>query len=157
MMLSSRYREAIRSAIKMLRVSLNSGLSQFQQIGNDLRGIEIIWGIFEAVTIRPSSKILIMYFFWIVICVDNLVVLDLLEWVRECFPASESQVISDGRDTCLFGTVVEQLMEPNCKKPEQHEFYWNSVNIQHLLQFLLPFFGKFNLEVDLDHSSSSLW
>ncbi|KAI1728608.1 nup85 nucleoporin domain-containing protein [Ditylenchus destructor] len=105
--LSQRYRLAIRNALKLLEDS-DGSLSRKQKMADELISAETIWSLFESVCIRPTS---------------HSIVVDLVEWGRECF-ASASEVLS---------TLMDDIsaMEPQ-DKPERHELYWNAL-IQQVL------------------------
>lgn len=55
MQLSQRYRLAIQSAIVFLEEETDYLAEERQEIGNDLISAQVIWSLFEAVSIRPSG------------------------------------------------------------------------------------------------------
>lgn len=73
-----------------------------------------------------SKKLLLNFLYF----KDNLIVIDLLEWVRENFPSTQSLIPSaqEGRigERSFLGSIMEQLMQQ--ERPEDHESYWNAVN-----------------------------
>ena len=133
MLLSKRYRLAIKKAIKLLEKPENNEdqtSADVQQFGEELCSAELLWSLIEAVSIR-SSRINMISAFFNYSFLDNLIAIDLLEWSRECFPFSNVQVPSGQEDRlgdCTFlGSVMEELMQK--ERPEMHDTYWNSVII----------------------------
>uniref|UniRef100_A0A915CZS6 Nuclear pore complex protein Nup85 n=1 Tax=Ditylenchus dipsaci TaxID=166011 RepID=A0A915CZS6_9BILA len=107
MILSQRYRLSIRNAVRMAD-QMDLPQAQKQQIADELLSTEIIWSLFEAVSIRPTN---------------HSIVVDLIEWGRECFSSAAD----------VLATVMEEIscMQSN-EKPERHELYWNAL-IQQVL------------------------
>uniref|UniRef100_A0A914KYR5 Nuclear pore complex protein Nup85 n=1 Tax=Meloidogyne incognita TaxID=6306 RepID=A0A914KYR5_MELIC len=117
LLLSKRYKAALKRAIKMLEQSdifVDSSQTDVLQLGEELCSVNLIWSLIEAVSIRPSN---------------NLISIDLLEWARECFPSTQSVVPSsqEGRphETSFLSSIMESLMQQ--EKPELHDSYWNAV------------------------------
>lgn len=131
MVLSKRYRSAIKRSIKMLEKNeFDAGQSpvSVQQLGEELCSFGLLWSLVEAMTFRPSrdkGK-------FIELCKlsdsDNLIVMDLLEWARECFPSTQSLIPNSSHlvEPSFLGTVMEELML--LEQPENHASYWNAVN-----------------------------
>ncbi|KAL7076009.1 hypothetical protein ACQ4LE_004267 [Meloidogyne hapla] len=117
LLLSKRYKAALKRAIKMLEqpdTFNDSSQTDVLQLGEELCSVNLIWSLVEAVSIRPSH---------------NLISIDLLEWARECFPSTQSVVPSsqEGRphETSFLSSIMESLMQQ--EKPELHDSYWNAV------------------------------
>uniref|UniRef100_A0A914L1J7 Nuclear pore complex protein Nup85 n=1 Tax=Meloidogyne incognita TaxID=6306 RepID=A0A914L1J7_MELIC len=117
LLLSKRYKAALKRAIKMLEQSdifVDSSQTDVLQLGEELCSVNLIWSLIEAVSIRPSN---------------NLISIDLLEWARECFPSTQSVVPSsqEGRphETSFLSSIMESLLQQ--EKPELHDSYWNAV------------------------------
>ena len=69
-------------------------------------------------------------------------VIDLLEWTRECFPSTQSQIPSSQEgmmaNSSFLGPIMDELMQQ--ERPELHESYWNAVN-----HFNLIHIQKYNI------------
>lgn len=103
-LLSQSYRLAIQKSLKFLEYSNEYDIQTKEEIGNDLLSAQIILSLFEAVSMRPT---------------DNSIVIDLIEWGRECaFPPSSD----------ILAAVMDEISTWEAHdKPETHQLYWNAL------------------------------
>lgn len=116
-LISQQYRRAIRRVLKSLAIAPTQ--LQNQAATEALLSANLIWSLFESVTLRPS---------------DHPIVADLMEWGGECFTASAAadtyRQVMDEIEQLHTGGVVGDGSQGG--KPERLDRYWTAV-IQQVL------------------------